>query len=100
MTFAESHVHHAGEWSFDRIVNEFVAEHIPDINAVKLTGSLDGQIGDHFDSQELKQRFIEYHNARARLEVVSAIANLSVVKRNEPEQAGGQLSLFDNLELV
>jgi hypothetical protein len=94
MTFANSHVHHAGEWSFDRIVTEFVNEYIKDINSVKLTGHLDGQIGDNFKSATLEQQFLDYHNERAILQVVSAYGNLGGAKANLNDRRGAQMPLF------
>lgn len=92
MTFADSHVHHAGEWTFDRIVEAFIEERGIDIDEVELTGSVDGQIGDRFANIRMEYSFIMFHNERAELQVVSSFGNLSVAKTGKEQ---GQLSLFE-----
>lgn len=92
MTFADSHVHHAGEWTFDKIVESFLEERHIDLDAVKLTGSKDGHIGDYFEDARDEYSFVMFHNERADLQVVSAYGNLSVAKKGD--NGDGQLSLF------
>ena len=96
MTFQNSHVHHAGERTFDTIVNSYIERNGLDIETVELTGARDGQIGDEFKDRELKKHFVNYHNELARLQVVSAFGNLSVVKKDQSTSAPQQLSLFDD----
>ena len=80
MTFADSHVHHAGPSDFAAIVQSFIDRNGIDVSAVSLTGTTDGTIGDRFSDPELERRFVEHHRRLAELQVVSAFGNLSVAK--------------------
>jgi len=77
---AEAHVDHAPPNTFDAIFKGFVAAHGIDIDAVEFVGSTDGRIGSELVDKQLAQDFLDYHNARAELRVISKTANLSLVK--------------------
>ena len=80
MTFADSHVHHAGPFDFAAIVQSFIAQDGIEVSSVQLTGIADGEIGDRFNDPELERRFVAYHNNLAQLQVVSAFGNLSTAR--------------------
>jgi hypothetical protein len=78
LSLERSHVDHAGEYSFDRIVTDFIAEHGIDVEAVEFTGKAeDNVVLTEFADAALRESFAGYHRERATLEVVSARANLS-----------------------
>lgn len=83
ITRENSHVDHIPPNTFDNIFNEFVRENNIDIFDVKLLGkgvNADGKIGNWFNDKELENKWIEFHNKRAVLRVISGTANLSDVK--------------------
>jgi hypothetical protein len=77
---AEAHVDHAPPNTFDVIFKDFVAARGIDINAVEFVGSTDGRIGSELADKQLASDFLDYHNARAELRVISKTANLSIIK--------------------
>lgn len=95
MTFDDSHVHHAGANDFAAIVEAFIAHEGLDLEAVELSGATDSVIGDRFIDLELERRFVDFHNSRADLQVVSKFGNLSTARgKGGPPEDGPQLRLF------
>lgn len=78
-----THVDHEPPMTFDRIVSEFVESRGVDVRRVKLSGHRDGVIGDAFADRRFAADFLDFHNHRANLRLVSATANLSHVKLEE-----------------
>lgn len=78
----ESHVDHEPPNTFDVIVNEFIGI-IKEIRPEMLTDHGDGIEGNYLVDEALKQQWISFHNARAKLRVISIIANLSLVKTKQ-----------------
>lgn len=72
----EAHIDHAPPWTFKAIVDAFIDETGVDVGAVHLTGSADNECQQRFADSELTERFRTFHNARARLRVVTKAANL------------------------
>jgi len=71
-----SNVDHAGEWPFERIVTEFVAEQRIDVEAIAFTGKRqDNTFLTEFADDNLRDAFLDYHHDRAVYEVVSPPAN-------------------------
>lgn len=82
ITPTQSHVDHAPPWTFDNIVSGFIKEYLVDVDDVEIRGIReDKMLRNEIDNDNLKQRFIDYHNERAELRVISKQANLSIVKR-------------------
>lgn len=85
LDFSNSHVDHQAPATFQALVESFVSESSLDISAVTINGKAqDNTYQDTFDDKELEQRWIEYHNANASLQLVSRLANLSILKRSMP----------------
>lgn len=75
------HVDHAAPNTFKVILSSFVSETGLDISSVKVNGNgEDGVLQDTLDDKTLEAKWVEYHNARAVLQVVSRTANLSTLR--------------------
>jgi len=72
----EAHVDHAPPWTFKAIVDAFVDELAIDVSAVQLAGRADNEFQRRFVDAELAARFRRFHNARARLRIVTQATNL------------------------
>lgn len=81
ITIHEAHVDHGPPWTFDRLVQEFIACEALDIESVELTGFGDGELRRGFADPSLAERWCQFHTTNAQLRVVSAKANLSTLKR-------------------
>jgi len=66
-------VHHCGYWTFERILSNFQSFYDIDLDTVEIEHSDTGR--DALADRELAARFIEFHNARAELLVVSRAAH-------------------------
>jgi hypothetical protein len=81
LTFTSSHVDHIAPNTFQNIVSRFIAELKINVSQVKINGKgEDGIFQDTFDDKELEKTWVEYHNAHAKLQIVSPGANLSILK--------------------
>lgn len=81
LTFAGSHADHVAPKTFQVLLSDFLREHGVDVALVKVNGKgEDGAIQDTLDSNELKRAWIDYHNSRAELRIVSRLGNLSHAK--------------------
>lgn len=81
-----SHVDHAVPWTFQAIVDAYLASNPVDLATVAYVGysatnHLDGQIVRQFQDETLARSFAEFHAGRATLRVVSRHANLSILRR-------------------
>ena len=82
ITKQTAHVDHAPPWTFDQIVMAFINEKHIDVDMVKINGiQQDCMLENSITDKQLERQFIEYHNQRANLRVISGFANLSIVKR-------------------
>ncbi len=75
----QSHVDH--QPPFDDLVEEFIQLEAISVESVELSGSGDGHVRKGFTDPMLTERWKAFHTTRARLRVVSALANLSTLKR-------------------
>lgn len=83
ITKQTAHVDHAHPWTFEQIVMAFINEKQIDVDTVKINGiQQDSVLENSMEDTQLERQFIEYHNQRAKLRVISKIANLSIVKRS------------------
>lgn len=76
ISFLNSHVHHSNE-SFDNLFNEFFKD--INLDSIKIVDS--GAINKLFADRKLAKEWCEFHNSRAKLQVVSVIANLSILEK-------------------
>lgn len=86
LTVQNVHVDHVPPTTFDAIVDEFIQLYSIEPEGVSLTGVKDGEIGDNFSDSSLSELFLQFHNEKAQLRLVSAKANLSHIKRGETEK--------------
>lgn len=88
ISFSNSHVHHSGK-SFDELFTEFFGK--LDIGTIKIVDS--GAINKLFANRKLAKAWCEFHNSHAELQIVSIIANLSILekgrKKGEKHSVGG-----------
>lgn len=82
LLFTTAHVDHIPPLTFERLFQDFVqAEHL-DLASVQLsTEGKDNVYQDTLADESLAARWLAFHGDRAKLRVISAHANLSVVKR-------------------
>ena len=86
ISFTHSHVDHKYPNTFQKIVHDFIAEYSIDVAGLKISGDSDGVFQDAIADDEIKQKWVAYHNARAELRVVSPAANLGILNtiRRDP----------------
>jgi hypothetical protein len=80
-----AHVDHAPPYTFDAIAREFAATRKDITDDVE--PSHDGDLTTYFKDAETARVFREFHNARAKLRVVSIKANLSILKKQHVKGA-------------
>lgn len=78
VTLHNSHVDHQAPHTFESIVTEFIAVNKIDVASAPLTTHGDGTEGCSFSSEKFKQEWIQFHNERAMLRVISPKANLTL----------------------
>ncbi len=84
LSFLGSHVDHKKPKTFQQIVNNFLKEYAIDVNQVKIKGSeIDNEYQDTFEDEEIKRLWVAYHNLHAELRIISAKANLSLIKKDD-----------------
>lgn len=92
------HVDHAPPYTFERIIEAFVTLNGLDLDAPGLcVNGVDGWLLPMIADDILRDRFVQFHNTFARLRVISAPANISIVPKTV--QRGNddvQVSLFEN----
>ena len=81
ITPSQSHVDHAPPWTFEKIVSAFIRNYSINVDTVKIRGIREDKMLRNEIDDDLKQQFIDYHNERAKLRVISKKANLSIVKK-------------------
>lgn len=81
ISLTNSHVDHKAPLTFQKIVNLFLDEYKIDPKKIKINGKgEDGIVQSTFSDKKLEQKWIEYHNKVAQLQIVSRKANLSILK--------------------
>lgn len=84
LTLDSAHVDHAGDYPFERILAEFIDTHRVDVDAVELTGKRQDNVAEErFAEPALAAAFARFHQERAKFEVVSRRANLSLRRRRQ-----------------
>lgn len=78
MTMSTSHVDHMSPNTFEKILNDFIKEFNIDVEAVPLVEHNDGKIGNCFDDVNFEKEWVDFHDRRAKLRVISIKANLSI----------------------
>ena len=92
VTRLEAHVDHEPPRTFDELVQEFIQREQIDIDEVAVTGLGDGELRKGLADSELEDRWRQFHRMNAHLRVVSAKANLSVIRQTVGDSATGQRS--------
>jgi hypothetical protein len=78
VTQDNAHIDHIPPVTFDKLVTDFINLYNIDVEKVELRES---DVGKTFASIALADKWIAYHNKHAKLRVVSAHANLSIIKK-------------------
>lgn len=79
--FTNSDVNHKSPNEFASIVAGFIEDNHIDVSSVKVNGrGEDGVCQDTFEP-DMAERFVEYHNKRAQLEVISPTANRIILRK-------------------
>jgi hypothetical protein len=79
--FIGSHVDHVPPKTFDTLLNEFIELYQIDPETITLKDELlDNKYQDELADEALAELWVNWHNERASLRVVSRLANLSHVK--------------------
>jgi hypothetical protein len=78
ITQNNAHVDHIPPDTFDKLVTDFIDLYNINIEKVELQES---DVGKTFVSIALADKWISYHNKHAKIRVVSAQANLSIIKK-------------------
>jgi len=82
ISYTHCHVDHKAPNTFDVLFARFIDMEGLDTNAIQVYGAgIDDTYQDRLTDTALEQRWRDFHNANAVLEVVSATANLSLRKR-------------------
>ena len=77
---SQSHVDHIPPLTFEQIVTDFIASRALCVEAVETQEVPADTIGRTFVNRDLLEDWREYHRTHARYRVISAFANLSIVK--------------------
>ena len=81
LNFIGSHVDHKAPDTFQHLVKDFVKENVIDISHVQIISAAgDNLLQDTFKDKKLEQAWIDFHNSRAKLQIISKEANLSFTK--------------------
>lgn len=78
MSLYTSHVDHVFPNTFDNIVNEFIQNCGIEVEKIPLMEHSDGKVGNWFADKTFEKKWIDFHNKRAELRVISSQANLSL----------------------
>ena len=80
ITIYQSDVDHEPPITFDSIVMNFIDANAIDVSSAPIALTQDGKFGDYFTDSLFEAKWVEYHNARAKLRVISKTANRGIVK--------------------
>jgi hypothetical protein len=91
--FLGSHVDHKPPNTFQKLFDDFLTENNLDVNQIETYGAgLDNVIQSEIADIELKNCWIQFHNERAELRVISAEANWSHVRYETKQSKSKELS--------
>lgn len=78
------HADHKYPMTFQNIMYSFIQERNINVETIKIRGDrIDGEISDRFEDAQLEKDWIDYHNSRAVIQIVSREANLGILRRNQ-----------------
>lgn len=80
LTVATCHVDHKPPMTFQALWKEFLEVMDVEADSLGLIKHGDGQIFEQFSSAEFRRLWVEFHDSRANLRVISIKANLSLPK--------------------
>jgi hypothetical protein len=85
LDFVGSHVDHIFPQTFQELVEQFIKSNNIDVEKVEIIGDReDNNFKDKLVDEILREKWIEFHNTHATLQIVSRTANLSYLKVNRP----------------
>lgn len=87
LVLATAHVDHRAPLTFERLIEMFLAHEGLDFDAIEVIPSADLTYHDELVDPALRARWVQFHQEHARLEIVSATANLSLRTRGNGESA-------------
>lgn len=76
MTPDTCHVDHCPPNTFEVIVTDYIREREIDVETAPLLEHRDGKIGNRFTDDGFQEDWVQYHNNKAELRLISAEANL------------------------
>jgi len=84
LKFVGSHVDHKAPRTFQWLTEAFINLHSIPVDDIKINGkAVDNTYQDTFDDQGLERLWVEFHKRNAELQVVSAKANLSILRKGQ-----------------
>ena len=82
LEFIGSHVDHKAPHTFQKLVQDFIKTYAIDLETVEIAGDYEDNVYQNtLVDEELNRLWIEFHNDRAELQIVSQRANLSHLKK-------------------
>ena len=76
-----SHVDHKAPNTFQELVERFIQEYAIDVDSVQIAGDVeDNTYQNTLIDDNLRQKWIDFHNAHAELQIISPTANLSITR--------------------
>jgi len=82
VTEDQAHVDHIPPDTFEKLVTDFITQNNINVEEVEIREAEgETEVGKTFASTSLADEWVKYHNENAKLRVVSAYANLSIIGR-------------------
>ena len=76
-----SHVDHKAPNTFQELVEKFIREYAIDVDCIQIGGDVeDNTYQNTLVDDGLRQKWIDFHNAHAELQIISRTANLSITR--------------------
>lgn len=82
VSIGNAHVDHCP--TFESLLRDFESLHLLTLDDVAVEPTRDGETDTRLADRDLAKRWADYHREHARLRIVSARANLSMLKRVKP----------------
>jgi hypothetical protein len=96
LTPKSSHVDHTPPTTFEKLLQQFLAEYSIDVQTVEITGLKDNEMQKGFADLKLQVQWQTFHLSHANLRIVSPRANLSDIKKQSSAIGIVSLSRFES----